>query len=156
LTLLVVSASHGSRQSAVCHYLLSERTPGPEITPARLHRRDWWSGPEFFLFIDDYDLLASSVNSPFQTLVEFLPQAGDIGLHIVLARGAAGSMRTAMDPLLRRLQESNTPDLALSCPPSEGSLLGNVRPRQFPPGRAMLLTRRQHLILQTGYAGQAR
>ena len=50
-----------------------------------------------------------------------------------------------------RLQESNTPDLALSCPPSEGPLLGNVRPRQFPPGRGMLLTRRQHLVLQTGY-----
>jgi S-DNA-T family DNA segregation ATPase FtsK/SpoIIIE len=136
--------------------VLRERVPGPDITPDRLHRRDWWSGPEFFLFIDDYDLLASSVNSPFQALVEFLPQAGDIGLHIVLARGAAGSMRTGMDPLLRRLQESNTPDLALSCPPSEGPLLGNVRPRQFPPGRAMLLTRRQHLVLQTGYAGQAR
>jgi hypothetical protein len=30
-------------------------------------------------------------------------------------------------------------------------LLGNVRPRQFPPGRAMLLTRRQQLVLQTGF-----
>jgi S-DNA-T family DNA segregation ATPase FtsK/SpoIIIE len=67
----------------------------------------------------------------------------------VLARGAAGSMRSSGDPVLRRLHESNTPDLALSCPPSEGMLLGNVRPRQFPPGRAMLLTRRQHQVLQT-------
>jgi len=57
------------------------------------------------------------VNSPFQALVEFLPQAGDIGLHIILARGAAGFMRTGQDPLMRRLNESNTPDLALSCPP---------------------------------------
>ena len=56
-----------------------------------------------------------------------------------------------MDPVLRRLQESNTPDLALSCPPAEGLLLGNVKPRQFPPGRAMLLTRRQHQILQTAF-----
>jgi S-DNA-T family DNA segregation ATPase FtsK/SpoIIIE len=74
-------------------------------------------------------------------LVDFLPQAGDIG----------GSMRTSGDPVLRRLQESNTPDIALSCPASEGSLLGNVRPRQFPPGRAMLLTRRNHQILQTAF-----
>jgi DNA segregation ATPase FtsK/SpoIIIE, S-DNA-T family len=51
--------------------------------------------------------------------------------------------------VLRRLHESNIPDLALSCPPAEGVLLGNVRPRQFPPGRAMLLTRRQHQVLQT-------
>jgi DNA segregation ATPase FtsK/SpoIIIE, S-DNA-T family len=134
---------------------LQERVPGQEITPEQLRRRDWWTGPELFFLIDDYDLVASSANSPFQPLIEFLPQAGDIGLHVVIARGAAGSMRTSMDPVLRRLQESNTPDLALSCPPSEGTLLGNVRPRQFPPGRAMLLTRRQHLILQTAYAGDA-
>jgi S-DNA-T family DNA segregation ATPase FtsK/SpoIIIE len=128
---------------------LRERVPGPDITPEQLRRRDWWTGPEFFLLIDDYDLVASSASNPFQPLVEFLPQAGDIGLHVVLARGAAGSMRSSGDPVLRRLHESNTPDLALSCPPSEGMLLGNVRPRQFPPGRAMLLTRRQHQVLQT-------
>ncbi|HEY2579878.1 MAG TPA: type VII secretion protein EccCa [Streptosporangiaceae bacterium] len=128
---------------------LRERVPGQDVTPEQLRRRDWWTGPEFFLLIDDYDLVASSASSPFQPLVEFLPQADDIGLHVVLARGAAGSMRTSVDPVLRRLQESNTPDLALSCPPSEGALLGNVRPRQFPPGRAMLLTRRQHQVLQT-------
>jgi S-DNA-T family DNA segregation ATPase FtsK/SpoIIIE len=128
---------------------LRERVPGQDITPEQLRRRDWWTGPEFFLLIDDYDLVASSASNPFQPLVEFLPQAGDIGLHVVIARGAAGSMRASGDPVLRRLHESNTPDLALSCPPSEGMLLGNVRPRQFPPGRAMLLTRRQHQVLQT-------
>jgi S-DNA-T family DNA segregation ATPase FtsK/SpoIIIE len=132
---------------------LRERVPGQDITPEQLRRRDWWSGPEIFLLVDDYDLITSSANSPLQPLVEFLPQAGDIGLHVVIARAAAGSMRTAMDPVLRRLQESNTPDIALSCPPTEGQLLGNVRPRQFPPGRAMLLTRRGHQVLQTAFAG---
>jgi S-DNA-T family DNA segregation ATPase FtsK/SpoIIIE len=130
------------------------RVPGPDITPEQMRRRDWWSGPEFFLLIDDYDLVSSGVNSPFLPLVDFLPQAADVGLHLVLTRGAAGSARAAMDPVLRRLQESNTPDLALSCPPTEGPLLGNVRPRQFPPGRGMLLTRRQHLVLQTGYVAE--
>ncbi len=132
---------------------LRDRIPGQDITPEQLRRRDWWTGPEMFLLIDDYDLVASSANSPFQPLIDFLPQAGDIGLHVVIARGAAGSMRTSMDPVLRRLQESNTPDIALSCPPSEGPLLGNVRPRQFPPGRAMLLTRRGYQIIQTAFVG---
>jgi S-DNA-T family DNA segregation ATPase FtsK/SpoIIIE len=134
---------------------IKERVPGPDITPERLRRHDWWTGPEVFLLIDDYDLVASSSYSPFQPLIEYLPQANDIGLHVVIARGAAGSMRTSMDPVMRRLQESNTPDLALSCPPSEGMQLGNVRPRQFPPGRGMLLTRRQHLVLQTGFVEEA-
>lgn len=150
-----VSAAVASQIVAGIVPQLRERVPGQEVTPEQLRRRDWWTGPELFFLIDDYDLVASSANSPFQPLIEFLPQAGDIGLHVVIARGAAGSGRTAMDQVLRRLQESNTPDLALSCPPSEGALLGNVRPRQFPPGRAMLLTRRQHLVLQTAYAGEA-
>jgi DNA segregation ATPase FtsK/SpoIIIE, S-DNA-T family len=150
-----VSAAVASQIATEMAATLRERVPGPEITPEQLRRRDWWTGPELFLLIDDYDLVASSAGSPFQPLVEFLPQAGDIGLHVVLARGAAGSMRTSGDPVLRRLQESNTPDVALSCPPTEGMLLGNVRPRQFPPGRAMLLTRRQHQILQTAFAGDS-
>ena len=132
---------------------LRDRLPGPDITPEQLRRRDWWTGPEVFLLVDDYDLVVSAVNSPLAPLVEFIPQAADIGLHIIIARAAAGSTRTSMDPVLRRLQESNTPDIALSCPPSEGMLLGNVRPRQFPPGRAMLLTRRGHQVLQTAFAG---
>jgi S-DNA-T family DNA segregation ATPase FtsK/SpoIIIE len=132
---------------------LRGRVPGQDISPERLRRRDWWNGPEIFLLVDDYDLVASSANSPLQSLIEFLPQAGDIGLHVVLARAAAGSIRTAMDPVLRRLQESNTPDIALSCAPTEGQLLGNVRPRQFPPGRALLLTRRGHQVLQTACVG---
>ncbi len=134
---------------------LRERVPGPDITPEQLRRRDWWSGPEFFLLVDDYDLVASAASGPLQSLVEFVPQAADIGLHIVVARAASGSARTSMDPALRRLQESNTPDVALSCPPTEGVLLGNVRPRQFPPGRAMLLTRRGHKVLQTAFAGES-
>jgi S-DNA-T family DNA segregation ATPase FtsK/SpoIIIE len=134
---------------------LRERVPGAEITPEQLRLRDWWTGPEFFLLIDDYDLVASSANNPFAPLIEFLPQAADVGLHVVIGRGASGSNRASIDPVLRRLQESNTPDLALSCPPSEGPLLGNVRPRQFPPGRGMLLTRRQHMVLQTGFVDDA-
>ncbi len=134
---------------------LRERVPGSDITPEQLRRRDWWSGPEFFLLLDDYDLVASAAGSPLQSLVEFIPQAADIGLHIVVARAASGSTRTSMDPALRRLQESNTPDIALSCPPTEGVLLGNVRPRQFPPGRALLLTRRGHRVLQTAFAGDS-
>ena len=54
---------------------LRERMPGQDITPEQLRRRDWWTGPEMFLLIDDYDLVASSASSPFQPLVEFLPQA---------------------------------------------------------------------------------
>jgi S-DNA-T family DNA segregation ATPase FtsK/SpoIIIE len=130
---------------------LQRRVPGPDITPERLRARDWWSGPELFVLVDDYELLAGH-DSPLTGLIPLLPQGGDIGLHVVVARAAAGAMRLSMDPLLRRIQELNTPDVALSCPPSEGPLLGGVKPRTLPPGRALLCTRRGGRLIQTAQA----
>jgi S-DNA-T family DNA segregation ATPase FtsK/SpoIIIE len=129
---------------------LQPRMPGPDVTPDQLRRRDWWAGPLLFVLVDDYDLIAGHDN-PLAPLTPLLPQAMDIGLHVVLARGASGVMRMSMDPLLRRLQELNTPDLALSCPPAEGPLLGGVKPRHLVPGRALLCTRRGSRLIQTGF-----
>ncbi|MGX7828854.1 type VII secretion protein EccCa [Actinokineospora sp. 24-640] len=130
---------------------LKQRVPGADITPSRLRKRDWWSGPEYFVLVDDYDLLVGALGGPLDSLVELLPQAGDIGLHVVVARAAAGSSRTAMDSVIRRLQESNTPELALSMPPNEMPLLNGSRGRQLPPGRAVLVTRRDAVGLQVGW-----
>ncbi|MBT0770192.1 type VII secretion protein EccCa [Kineosporia sp. J2-2] len=130
---------------------LRERVPGPEVSPAQLQRRDWWSGPEVYLLVDDYDLLLGGMNSPLSTLIDLLPQAGDIGLHVVLARSAAGSTRTSMDAVVRRLQESNTPDVALSSPATEMPLLNGTRPRPLPPGRGQLVTRRSGELMQLGW-----
>jgi S-DNA-T family DNA segregation ATPase FtsK/SpoIIIE len=129
---------------------LRPRLPGADITPDQLRRRDWWTGPLLFVLVDDYDLLAGPDN-PLARLVPLLPQASDIGLTMVLSRAASGVMRMSMDPVLRRLQELNTPDLALSCPPNEGPLLGGVKPRHLPPGRALLCTRRGSRMIQTGF-----
>ncbi|GAA4613304.1 type VII secretion protein EccCa [Saccharopolyspora hordei] len=130
---------------------MKQRVPGTDITPAQLRRRDWWSGPEVFVLVDDYDLLLGPMGGPFDPLVELVPQAGDIGLHLVMARAAAGSSRTSMEPVTRRLQESNTPELALSMPANELPLLNGARGRQLPPGRGVLVTRRDGIGLQIGW-----
>jgi len=130
---------------------LQERVPGSDITPARLRKRDWWSGPEMFVLVDDYDLLLGSGVGPFGPMIELIPQAGDIGLHMVMARAAVGSSRTAMEPVTRRLQESNTPELVLSMPPNEMPLLNGSRGRQLPPGRGVLVTRRDGIGVQVGW-----
>jgi DNA segregation ATPase FtsK/SpoIIIE, S-DNA-T family len=134
---------------------LRDRLPGPEISPQQLPRRDWWTGPEVFVLVDDYDLMAGPGGGPLDTLLDLLPQAADIGLHVVLTRNAAGSARLSVDPVVRRLQETNTPDLALSCPPTEMPLLNGMRPRQLPPGRALLVTRRTATMLQVGWLDSA-
>ncbi|WP_170208851.1 type VII secretion protein EccCa [Micromonospora pisi] len=130
---------------------LGPRMPGADVTPEQLRRRDWWSGPRLFVLIDDYDLLAGH-DSPLLPLVPYLSQGADIGFHLVLTRGAANVMRMSMDPLIRRLQETNSPDVALSCPPNEGPLLGNTKPRHLPPGRALLCTRRGARLIQTAWS----
>jgi DNA segregation ATPase FtsK/SpoIIIE, S-DNA-T family len=130
---------------------LRARMPGADVTPAQLARRDWWSGPDVYIIVDDYDLMTGAMGGPLNALIDLLPQAADIGLHVVLARGAAGSARVSMDAVVRRLQESNTPDLALSCPPTEMPLLNGMRPRPFPPGRGLVVTRRSATQLQVGW-----
>ncbi|MBB4956431.1 type VII secretion protein EccCa [Micromonospora polyrhachis] len=127
---------------------LKPRVPGSDITPEQLRTRDWWAGPELYILVDDYELLAGHEN-PLAGLIPLLPQGSDIGLHMIVARAAAGAMRLSMDPLLRRIQELNTPDVALSCPPTEGPLLGGIKPRSLPRGRALLCTRRGSRLIQT-------
>jgi S-DNA-T family DNA segregation ATPase FtsK/SpoIIIE len=127
---------------------LRTRMPGPDIPPERLRRRDWWSGPRLFVLVDDYDMIGGH-ESPLVPLIPFLAQGADIGFHVILARGAAGVARMSMDPLVRRLQESNSPDVVLSCPPSSGPSLGGVKPRLLPAGRALLCNRRGAVLIQT-------
>ncbi|MFC3499551.1 type VII secretion protein EccCa [Micromonospora krabiensis] len=130
---------------------VASRMPGADVTPEQLRRRDWWTGPQLFVLVDDYDLLAGH-DSPLLPLQPYLAQGADVGLHLVVTRGAANVMRMSMDPLLRRMQETNSPDVALSCPPSEGPLLGNTKPRHLPPGRALLCTRRGARLIQTAWS----
>ncbi|MFI0719631.1 type VII secretion protein EccCa [Streptomyces sp. NPDC021224] len=128
---------------------LRSRTPGPEITPARMRQADWWPGPRLFILIDDYDLVANPMRNPFEPLLEHLPLGYEIGFHTVLTRAAAGAMRGINDPLVRRLLEVNAPGLLMSCPPSEGYLFNNTKPRLLPPGRALYITRRSTVQVQT-------
>ena len=74
---------------AECATAMRNRLPGPEVTPEQLRNRSWWSGPELFVLVDDYELVATVGRNPLQPLLEFLPQARDIGLHLIIGAGRA-------------------------------------------------------------------
>jgi len=118
----------------------TKRLPGSDVTPEQLRSLSWWTGPEVYILVDDYDLVTSGAN-PLTPLVEFLPQARDIGLHLVIARRAGGASRALMDPVVGRLRELGQAAVVLSAPRDEGTLFG-VRPGQLPPGRGTLVNRR--------------
>ncbi|MGW0792654.1 type VII secretion protein EccCa [Streptomyces sp. NPDC002911] len=128
---------------------LKTRMPGSDVSPAQMRRADWWEGPRLFVLVDDYDMVANPVRPAFDALLEFLTLGYEVGLHMVVARSAAGSMRGINDSLVRRMLEVNAPGLLLSCPPSEGYVFGTVKPRILPPGRGLYITRRSSVLYQT-------
>ncbi|HEY5833937.1 type VII secretion protein EccCa [Streptomyces sp.] len=126
------------------------RIPGPDVAPSRMRQADWWTGPRLFILVDDYDLVGSNpVNQPFGPLLDHLALGWELGVHLIVARSAAGAGRGLNDSLLRRMQEVNTPALLLSCPPAEGYLFGNIKGRSLVPGRATHIARRKNRQIQT-------
>ncbi|MCD0484789.1 type VII secretion protein EccCa [Streptacidiphilus sp. ASG 303] len=123
---------------------LEERTPPPGVTAQELRERTWWSGPEIYLVIDDYDLVASGTTARtlLAPITDHLTQAADTGFHLVLSRRVAGMARAQMsEPLIGRLRESGTGGLLLSGDPREGVVLGDHRAVRRPPGRGLLVSR---------------
>ncbi|AKS35641.1 type VII secretion protein EccCb [Mycolicibacterium goodii] len=133
----------GALEAAVADLVttLRERMPGPGVAPRQLRERTWWSGPEIYVVVDDYDLVAGGAGNPLTALLDFLPHARDLGLHLVIARRSGGAARAMFDPVLSRLKELGCMGLMMSASPDEGVLLGSVRPKPLPPGRGTLITR---------------
>ena len=85
------------------------RLPGPDVTQEQLRNRSWWKGPELFVIVDDYDLVATQAGNPLQPLSEFLPQAKDVGLHMIVTRRTGGASRSTYDPVIGKLKEISSP-----------------------------------------------
>jgi len=121
---------------------LKDRLPPNDITQQQLKERSWWSGPELFVMIDDYDLIGGgSLNHPLGPLVEYLPQARDIGLRVIITRRSGGAGRALMDPIIGRLRDLSCNGLVMSGSKEEGGLFGGYKASPMPPGRGMLVSR---------------
>ncbi len=132
---------------------MEQRLPGPDVTAEQLRTRSWWQGTELFVLVDDYDLVAAGGTDPLDPLLEYLPQARDIGLHLVLARRSGGASRAMYQPLIRALREVGSPGLVMSGDRDEGPLLGTVKPQALPPGRGWLVNRRnESQLVQVAWA----
>lgn len=131
--------------------LLEDRMPGESVTQQELRDRSWWSGPEIFLVVDDYDLVAASPGGPLTPVADLLPHAADLGLHVVVARRSGGAARAMFDPVLARMRELGCMGVMMSASPDDGVLLGSVRPSTQPPGRATLITRGGEQLVQVGW-----
>jgi S-DNA-T family DNA segregation ATPase FtsK/SpoIIIE len=123
------------------------RLPGADVTATQLRQRSWWSGPDLFVVVDDYDLVVTPSGNPLQPLLTLLAQGRDVGLHLVLARRVAGAAKAMYEPITARLREVSPAGLILSGDRDEGPLLGAVRASEQPPGRGVLVARRRLPVL---------
>ncbi|MQA62247.1 MAG: type VII secretion protein EccCa [Actinophytocola sp.] len=121
---------------------MNKRLPGPDVTQEQLKNRSWWKGPELFLIVDDYDLVATQSGNPLQPVAPFLAQAKDVGLHLIAVRRTGGASRALYDQVLGKLKEIAAPGLIMNGSKDEGQLLGNIKPSVMPPGRGTFISRK--------------
>jgi len=129
---------------------LTKRIPPQDVTPQQLRDRSWWTGPEIYIVVDDYDMVATTQN-PLDPLLEYLPQARDIGLHLIVTRRSGGASRAMYDKVLGRLKDLSVDGLLMSAPKDEGKLFGDIRSTRLPPGRGTLVSRGEPQMIQVSY-----
>ncbi|MER6943405.1 type VII secretion protein EccCa [Nonomuraea sp. NPDC000554] len=120
---------------------LLKRLPPADLTPDQLRTRSWWQGSDLYIIVDDYDLVAGTTN-PLLPLADLMPQARDIGLHLIVARQMGGIGRAMFDPIITKMKDLASPAVILSGSKDEGYLFGNVRPHPLPTGRGYYVERR--------------
>ena len=120
---------------------LRTRLPGSDVTPEQIRERSWWSGPEVWILVDDYDLVATTSGNPLMELIDLLPQAADIGLHVIITRRMGGASRAAYEKVLQMMNDLAVTGILLSGNPSEGAIINGVKPKRAVPGRAQVVHR---------------
>jgi DNA segregation ATPase FtsK/SpoIIIE, S-DNA-T family len=134
------SAAMATDQMAELAQTLRRRLPHSGLTMAQLQAGRWWSGPDVYLVVDDYDLVSTSAGNPLLPVAELLPQARDIGLHVIMTRRVRGLTR-AFEPFINAMRDLGPTGLLLSGDPQEGAVLGQYRASAQIPGRALLVRR---------------
>lgn len=117
------------------------RLPGPDVTPAQLRDRSWWQGPNVYILVDDYDMVASASGNPLTLLADILPQARDVGLRLIVTRRSGGIGRALYDAVLGKLKELSADILLMSGDRDEGNIVGRTKMQQLPPGRGEFISR---------------
>lgn len=141
--------------AAVVAQELTNRLPPDDVTAAQLRSRSWWKGPEIVVLVDDYDLVASGGTGPLAPFMDFLPQARDLGFHIILCRRSGGAARALYEAVPQRLKEVGATGLLLSGDRQEGQLFPGTYMSPQPPGRGTLIRRgRRPQLIQLAHLPQ--
>ncbi|WP_307299419.1 type VII secretion protein EccCb [Microbacterium natoriense] len=95
------------------------------------------------LVVDDYDILASSGESPLEPLLPYFASARDHRFTVILARPVAGAARALFERSILTIKDTGGTGVILSGERAEGPLWPGVYATQAIPGRATLVRRGQ-------------
>ncbi|SLH39130.1 FtsK/SpoIIIE domain-containing protein [Mycobacteroides abscessus] len=107
---------------------------------AELNERTWWSGPEVFIVIDDYDLaIPRGIPSPVHELIGWVRATGfDRGIHVIIAMKSDDFATTMItDPIIKQMTQDLTPALLLSTDKLHGAYCRTKFARFRVAGRAI-------------------
>ncbi|WP_228002905.1 type VII secretion protein EccCa [Nocardia australiensis] len=125
-----------------------------DVTSQQLKERSWWSGPEIFVVVDDYHMVAQrGALNPLETLKDLIVDGRDTGLHLVVARAIAQADSAMYDNVLGQMRNLNSSGIVLDGSKLDGVLIGDVKATKQPVGRGILveplLSRRE--LVQTAW-----
>ncbi|CAM5288907.1 Type VII secretion system protein EccCa1 OS=Tsukamurella paurometabola OX=2061 GN=eccCa1_1 PE=4 SV=1 [Tsukamurella paurometabola] len=109
------------------------------IDSAALARRDWWSGPEVFLIIDDYDTIVARGDrtNPITQTVKLMNDGVIRGFHVILILNDAEYLyKMSSDPLVQYLDTNSAMALVTSADKFTVTIGGERGQRFGVPGRA--------------------
>ncbi|MEW1737157.1 type VII secretion protein EccCa [Nocardia beijingensis] len=119
---------------------MRSRRPPDNVTPQQLKDRSWWSGPEIFVVIDDYHMVAQRGQlNPLDPLKEIIIDGRDTGLHVIAARNIAQADSALYDSVLGQIKNLNCSGLILDGSRLDGALIGDVKPTKQPVGRGIFV-----------------
>ncbi|WP_306355959.1 MULTISPECIES: type VII secretion protein EccCa [unclassified Nocardia] len=117
----------------------SRRAPDG-VTSQQLRDRSWWSGPEIFLVIDDYHMVAQrGAMNPLDPIKDIIVDGRDTGLHVIAARNIAQADMALYDNILGQVKNLNSSGLIMDGSKLDGVLIGDVKPMKQPTGRGIFV-----------------
>ncbi|GAA5062230.1 type VII secretion protein EccCa [Nocardia callitridis] len=119
---------------------MQSRRPPEDVTTRQLAERSWWSGPEVYVFIDDYHMVAQRGQmNPLEPLKDILVDGRDTGFHVIAARNIAQADTALYDNVIGQMKNLNSSGLIMDGSKMDGVLIGDVRATKQPPGRGIFI-----------------
>jgi S-DNA-T family DNA segregation ATPase FtsK/SpoIIIE len=119
---------------------MRSRRPPDGVTSQQLKDRSWWSGPEIFVVVDDYHMVAQrGMRNPLEPLKDIIVDGRDTGLHVIAARSIAQADTALYDNVLGQIKNLNSSGIIMDGSKLDGILIGDVKPTKQPVGRGIFV-----------------